>query len=97
MENNVYSKALENISDCCFDYLKSDVSKNDSELINKNLILLDVLVDKTVPTKVLRYTKSKDWYCTKCGCSVGEYNEAQENKKYCYNCGQKLEWPTETE
>lgn len=97
MENNCYSKAMENISICCYDYLKNNNSKSDKKLINNNLILLDVLVDKTIPVKAIRYTISQDWYCAKCGENVRRHNESIENKKYCSNCGQKLEWPNETD
>lgn len=90
MNENLYSKALKNISIVCDEYLKSNDSSIDKNLIKKDLVLIDVLVDKTIPVDVIKYNDTKNVCCPKCGCSVGKYNKNLRIKKYCPSCGQKL-------
>lgn len=92
MNDNLYSKALKNISIVCNEYLKSNNNITDKQLINKDLVLLDVIVDKTIPAEVIKYNDTKNVCCPKCGCSIGKYNKIVRLKKYCSSCGQKLNW-----
>lgn len=92
MNDNLYSKALKNISVVCNEYLKNNDSNINKSLINKDLVLLSVLVDKTVPNEVIKYSDTKNVFCPKCGCSVGKHNKNVRVNKYCSSCGQKLNW-----
>lgn len=61
----------------------------------ENIRLLQELVDKATPKKLVRYDFSKEWQCPNCGSGNGEYEGTVGTHNYCHFCGQALDWSDE--
>lgn len=89
---NKYQEALEHIikcdrEDCGMSYL-SDAYRND-------LSVLRELVDKATPNKPIKDRPSKIRYVQTYVCPSCRNSFSGEISRFCYHCGQALDWSDE--
>lgn len=71
------------------------ICEKDQILMERYYFELQDLVDKENPENVIpsgNFQRMSELYnCPKCGKNLGTYMNSR-NKKYCDDCGQRLEW-----
>lgn len=82
---NKYQEALDNVNKSVCTALSC--LGIDDEQSRKSLHILQELVDKEIPMKVVKWKLAQpETRCAKCGAGLERYHD------YCWGCGRKVDW-----